>query len=323
MTALPWEPMPPVRPLGRRDAVPAEMFEVAQAQAHIVTRRQLETVGIGLAAVRAAVAARRWQPLGRRVVVLHNTELTDEQRRWAAVLLFDQPVALAGATAAACAGLRGFDDDRVHVVVDRASEIRTPSWVRVHNSRRFGVGDVNPAARPPRTRAGRSLIDTAAWSRYPRRACAILCAGVQQRIVLASTLDDALREAGHVRHVAIMRSVLGDISGGGHTLAEIDLAPLARRAGLGRPLRQVLRREPNGRARYVDAAFDLPDGSTLLVEIDGAVHLKALNWWDDLSRQNELLIGGDRLLRFDSVTMRLHAERVVDQLVRMRISAGG
>jgi len=112
--------------------------------------------------------------------------------------------------------------------------------------------------------------------------------------------------------------VLGDIGGGGHTLAEIDLAPLARRAGLAAPRRQVLRREPGGRVRYVDAEFDLADGTTLIVEVDGAVHLKPVQWWDDLSRQNELVIGGRPVLRFDSVTIRIDPPAVVDQLARMR-----
>jgi len=70
--------------------------------------------------------------------------------------------------------------------------------------------------------------------------------------------------------------------------------------------------------RYVDAEFDLADGTTLIVEVDGAVHLKPVQWWDDLSRQNELVIGGRPVLRFDSVTIRVEPRAVVDQLARMR-----
>lgn len=121
-----------------------------------------------------------------------------------------------------------------------------------------------------------------------------------------------------MRHVKIMRAILGDISGGGHTLAEIDLAPLARRAGLPPPRRQVLRREPNGKKRYIDAEFDLPDGSTLLVEIDGTGHVELLEWEDDLDRQNELAIRVGTMLRFASMTVRLDPARVVGQLARMR-----
>ncbi|HEU5267832.1 MAG TPA: DUF559 domain-containing protein, partial [Jatrophihabitans sp.] len=107
---------------------------------------------------------------------------------------------------------------------------------------------------------------------------------------------------------------------GGHTLAEIDLGPLARRAGLPPPHRQAVRPAPSGHVRYVDAEFNLPDGTVLAVEIDGAVHLKPTSWWNDMDRQNELVIGGQPVLRFPSVTLRLEPDRVADQLQRMRLA---
>jgi very-short-patch-repair endonuclease len=115
-----------------------------------------------------------------------------------------------------------------------------------------------------------------------------------------------------------MRAVLGDIDGGGHTLDELELAPLARRAGLSAPRRQALRRERGGRVRYVDAEFDLPDGQLLIVEVDGAVHQRPETMWDDMTRQNELIISGSTVLRFSSVDIRLDQEHVVDQLRRVR-----
>ncbi len=301
-------------------AVPADLDELVAAQHCVVTRAQLTRYGYGPASVRAAINARRWQAFGRRVVVLHNADLSPAQRPWVAVLMLDQPAALCGLTAAEHAGLSGFETPLVHLVVSRACDAELPGWARVHNSRRFEPADIHPGAMLARTRIERSLIDAAAWSTAPRRACAILCSGVQQRLVRADGLRDELARVGMVRHRRIMCAVLGDIAGGAHTLDEIDLAPLGRRAGLPAPRRQALRRERSGRARYVDAEFDLPDGQTLLVEVDGAVHLKPLGWWDDMSRHNELAIDGNTLLRFDSVTMRLNPAVVVRQLARMRLA---
>ena len=164
------------------------------------------------------------------------------------------------------------------------------------------------------------MIDAATWSKWPRRACAILCAAVQQRLVTAEQLEAELQLAGHVRHVQIMRAILGDIGGGGHTLAEIDLGPLARRAGLPAPRRQRLRRESGGKVRWLDVEFDLPDGTVLVVEVDGAVHIQPESWWDDADRQNEVVIGGQPVLRFPSLVIRLTEQRVVDQLRRMRVA---
>ena len=77
-----------------------------------------------------------------------------------------------------------------------------------------------------------------------------LCAAVQQRITTSGPVahTSSLPPA-PVRHAAIMRDILGDIAGGGHTLAEIDLGALAARAGLPINGRQRLRRDPKGRNR--------------------------------------------------------------------------
>jgi hypothetical protein len=301
-------------------AVPAMLARLAERQAGVVTRRALADAGIGKGHVAAAVQARRWRAVGRHVVVLHNGELSPRQQAWVAVLLPDKPAGLAGLSAASAAGLHGFEPDEVHVLVAHDTHVRTPAWIRVHESRRFRPDDLLVAGGPPRTSPARSLIDAATWSARPRRACAILCAGVQQRVVRAERLISELGQAGPVRHVAIMREILGDISGGGHTLAEIDLGPLGVRAGLGAPRRQALRKEPSGKIRYVDAEFDLPDGSTLIVEIDGAVHLQPASWWDDQWRQNELVIGRQAVLRFPSLVLRLEPRRVVDQLRRIHLA---
>jgi hypothetical protein len=303
---------------GRLVAVPDELAHLAERQHGVLHRGQLRRHGIGLAQVRAAVAARRWQLVGRAVVVMHNAALTQRQREWTAVLLPGKPAALAGLSAAAAGGLRGFEPDDVHILVAHNTHTRIPDWVRVHESQRFAPTDIRRGAGPPRTTIARSVVDAAAWSASPRRACAILCAAVQQRRTTPARLDTELRRAGAIRHAAIMRDILGDIAGGGHTLAEIGLSALVRRAGLPAPSRQVLRREPGGKARYVDAEIDLPDGTVLAIEIDGAVHQQPTSWWDDLSRQNELMIGGQPVLHFPSWMIRLEPDGVVDHLRRIR-----
>ncbi len=51
------------------------------------------------------------------------------------------------------------------------------------------------------------------------------------------------------------------------------------------------------------------------VEIDGAVHLRPLRYWDDMERQNDLIIvTGRPILRFSTVGIRLMPERVIEQL---------
>jgi len=291
-------------------AVPRNLAAIAAEQDGVLTRRQLAASGVSPGQLKAAVAARRWRTFGRNVVVLANAALSQRQRLWVAVLLPGTPCALAGLSAAEAAGLRGFESEKVHILVPHSTHAGAPSWVKIHESRRFTDQDINRAFGLPRTRSARSVIDAAAWSRFPRRACALLCAAVQQRVTTAERLSAELALAGAVRHVRLMRAILGDIAGGGHTLAEIDLGRLAARAGLPSPERQRIRREPDGAVRYLDAEFDLPDGTVLTVEVDGRGHMHVETWLDDTDRQNEVVIGGRPVLRFPSLTVRLEEARV-------------
>jgi hypothetical protein len=295
-----------------------DLASLAAAQDDVCGRGQLRSFGIDADRVRNAVRAGRWQTRGRRVVVLHSGPLSESQRLWAAVLgAGDPPCALTGLTAARLHGLRGFDTDVVHVVVRHGKHIRPTPGVAVHVSRRLSAADLHPVHRPPMVRRERALVDAAMWSPCPRLACAVLAAAVQQRLTTATRLRAELLRAGAVRLRRILLLVLGDIEGGAHSLSEIDFGSLCRCAGLPDPVRQEIRLDRNGGRRYLDAVLRRPDGTTFAVEVDGAVHLLAGTYWDDMDRGNELTIAGEQLLRFPSVAIRLDPDRVVDQLRRM------
>jgi very-short-patch-repair endonuclease len=82
------------------------------------------------------------------------------------------------------------------------------------------------------------------------------------------------------------------------------------------PIRQQIRLDSAGRRRYLDATLKGPDGREVGVEIDGAVHMVATQWWQDVERDNELRLSGDLVLHFPSVALYLYPERVADQLLR-------
>lgn len=85
-------------------AVPDGLADLAIRQLAVLHREQLRAHGIGMAQIRAAVVAKRWQIVGRTAVVLANGPLTSRQREWVAVLLPTKAAALAGLSAAAAAG---------------------------------------------------------------------------------------------------------------------------------------------------------------------------------------------------------------------------
>lgn len=290
----------------------------AQARSGVLSRAELTALGVTRWNIRIQLRARRWRLVGQRAVVVDRGPVVGRRREWVALLELDQGATLCGLTAAAAWGLTGFETDRVHVLVPKGSHVRAFDWLVVHESRRFEpVRDRHPFRQPAMVRAERAVIDAAVWSTRPQLACAIVAAAVRQRITTALRLDVELRAAGQVRHRKLLLAVLADIAGGAEALSEVDFVRLCRRHGLPAPLQQQVRTDPNGRRRYLDAAFACPNGMSLVVEVDGGIHLEPEVARDDAHRQNELVIGGELVLRFSSVTIRTQPEVVVDQLSRM------
>jgi len=287
----------------------APLSEGADLQDGVVSRHQLHERGYDKDAIRANVAAQRWQAIGRKVVVLHNGPLTPRQREWVAVI-GQRDAALAGLTAAAGFGLRGFDDDAVHILIPHGTRRHALPGVKLHVSRHFSATDLHPARALPTVRVERALTDAAAWTTSERKACGILAAGVQQRLTTAARLRLELEARPYARHHLLLTHVVGDIEGGAHSFGEIDLSRLARRAGLPPPRRQVMRKDRAGKRRWLDAYFD-----GFSVEVDGALHLRPISYWGDMERHNDLVIvTGEPILRFSTIAFRTAEATVVAQL---------
>jgi hypothetical protein len=284
-------------------------------QHHVVTRQQLLSSGLTDDRVRAQVDARRWRQLTPTLFVLHNGPMTLEQQWWAATLAVGP---LAGRSALQAWGITGWEPAGVEVLVRRGDHPSLPAGVPVvvHESRRFEPSDVHPVREPRRVGVARAAVDAASWTKQPRAACGLLAAVVQQRKAPARQLLAELHRAGAIRHRRVLRAVLHDIAGGAQALTEVDLGRLCRRYGLLVPERQVVRLDSEGRRRYLDARVSAPNGRSVLVEVDGALHLVAAAYWQDMFRLNEIIIGGEPVLRFPSVALHLDEATVGNQLRR-------
>jgi hypothetical protein len=148
--------------------------DVTEQQDRVCRRDQLLAVGITDRQIDRGLEAHRWQVVSAGLMVLHNTRLTLDQRQGIAVLAGGRLCALAARTAAAVAGLTGWEPPALEVVVPLGTTYPDlPFPVRVHESRRFSAGDVVEEW-PPRVSIERALIDAGAWVRRPRSACGLL-----------------------------------------------------------------------------------------------------------------------------------------------------
>jgi hypothetical protein len=291
----------------------------------VATLKQLVGVGVSSHHVEAQVAAHRWRRYGEHCVVAHNSVPTRRQWMWVALLDHPEPVALAGLTALEVGGLRFFgrETQDVHIVVRRGTKPRGLAGVTVHESRRFRDGDIRRTDGLPHTPYPRSALDAGAWQPHPRYACGLLAAVVQQRLCSPAELEQALATVGRIRHKQHMRLAVHDIAGGAEALSELDVAALCRRFGLCAPTRQRVRRDRHGRKRYLDCEWTLPDGSEVVLEVDGAHHLEVAHWEADVKRERATVVAGRTarrtVLRATATEVRLEPAQLAGDLLAIGV----
>ena len=231
---------------------------------------------------------------------------------WLVLLDAGEDAALGSHTALELAGFKGFAREAadIHLIVQRGARATPLPGVRVHESRRLSVEELIDIDGLRRTETARSVLDAAAWQPFPRFACLMVAAAVQQRVTTPASLAEAMRTVGRIRHKAYLRLALADVREGAQSLGELDLARLCRRFGLVRPRRQVLRRDRSGRIRYLDAEWDLPNGEICVLEVDGGHHMDVASWQEDMRRERSIVVARRWVLRATVFEIRLESAAV-------------
>lgn len=286
--------------------------ETAADQGGVVSRAQLAALGITRHDIRYEVEGGRWRCHGRQTVAVHTGPLTSLSRRWSAIFETGRTIAaLDGVTALQHAGLRGYVDDEIHLSTVHNHNTEPLRGVRIHKVIRRVAGELVGSGLP-RTRPEVAAVRAAHWAASDRQAALILLMTIQQRLTTPRRLAAAQRLVRGRTRRAFIRAVVRDIAFGVQSLGELDFARLCRARGLPEPSRQVVRQTPAGRT-YLDVAWD---GYDLVVEVDGAQHRWGLAVTGDNLRQNDVVLGGDRVLRIDVIGLRLETDRFLAQVER-------
>lgn len=157
----------------------------------------------------------------------------------------------------------------------------------------------------------RSVVDAAQWAASDNAARTYIAATFQRRLVSEDEVTAVLARMPAVRRRSLIVRAVQEAAGGAQSLAEMEFLELCRRAGLPRPTLQVVRVGVRGRRSYVDAHFE---EAGVHVEIDGGQHMDVENWWRDMIRQNDIWLGGERVMRFPAWAIRHDPQTVVAQL---------
>lgn len=281
--------------------------------------RTAEVVALrGRGAVRHAIASGRWQSPHRGVVVTHSGGLSPAEHELVALTICAPASALGGLSALRHDRLVGFSPETTFIVLPEGADRPKHVPFTTHYSTDLGTADVHPHREPRRTRPARSLIDAASWCGSDRYARTIVLAGLQQGLVNVAGMHQALDRRGTCHRRGLIRESVLDAGGGIQSLHERDFDDIRLRAGLPTPTRQRRVKGADGRF-YLDVSWDDLD---LAVEVHGAHHQQVGQWDADVTRGNEIVIAGRRLLVFTSYAIRHHPDVVARQLCRMFGSLG-
>lgn len=275
----------------------------------IAHRADLRRAGVSRAGLRTEVGAGRWRLAGRYTVLPAGTELSGRARWQWAIWESGSGAALDGITALEAAGLKNFNESTVHVSVPSANTTYDLSDVTLHRP-----NDIGSTLNDPMLRVLPEIacLRAAAWAITDRTAALILAMAVQQRVVNGGKLQTEWEKVGYTARREIIDLTVRDVCGGAESLGELDFSALCASYKLPVPDRQIHRQRPNG-AAYIDAGWERIG---LLVEIDGYQHVTPEGIVSDALRQNDVMMGNDRVLRIPLFGLRHHPERFMTQVVR-------
>ena len=103
--------------------------EVAEHHGGVVSRALLRQMGVLRHHVRKEVDRERWRLHGQQTVAVHRRELSRDERWWRAIWETGAGAALDGVTALIAAGLKGYEEELVHVSARRSFRAKDMSGI--------------------------------------------------------------------------------------------------------------------------------------------------------------------------------------------------
>lgn len=295
-----------------------DWVDLAAAQHGMVAQRQLTARGVSRAFVRHQLNSGRWRQATKTVVSTTTGPLSWHQRLWCAVLHAGPKAVIGGLTALAVHGLRGWDRENITVLVSNELSFDPIGGVRFFRTRR-SIADLRSGTALPLCAVAPAALLFAAHERNGRTAHGCLAATVQQRLTTVTELAEWLERLRPLRRAREFRGLLADLGHGAQSLAEVDLRRACRRFGLAAPISQRERRDRSGRRRFSDAEWTLPNGRTLVLEVDGGFHDNVVQATADRARNRGLTTADRTVITCSAYELRHEPETVVRDLIALGV----
>jgi hypothetical protein len=295
-----------------------DWYAVAGRQAGMLSQRQLHELGVTRSFVRNQLRAERWVQRTSSVYATTTGPLSRLQAMWLAVLHAGPTAMLGGLTAAEVHGLERWHREQLTVIVDDELSFDPLPGVGFFRSRRALSAMRAPGVLPVCLLEPAILL-FAGYERNRRTAHGAVVATVQQRLTTADRLGAWVEALRPLRRSREFRSLLLDVRGAVHSLAERDLRRACETFGIAPPRSQTKRRDRAGRLRYTDAEWNLPDGRVLVLEVEGAFHDDVLQSSADKSRARKLTTGRRLVVACTAYELRYESASVMEDLIALGV----
>lgn len=292
--------------------------DLAEAQAGLLSHRQLRGLKVSRGEIRHHVGVGRWAVRSGEVVSTTTGPLSLEQRLWLGVLHGGPSAMVGGLNAAGEHGLTHWDRSEVTILVNNPMSFEPLPGYRFFRTRRPFKLLVGPGELPV-CRLEPAVLMFAAYEPHLRTALGAVTATVQQRLTTAAKLTAWLDQLTPLRRARHVRELLGDVAGGAHSMAEVDLRKACREYGVQPPDSQRSRTDSRGRRRYTDAEWLLADGRTLVLEVDGSFHDDAAQATLDRRRNRQLTTSTRTVVQCSAWEIRHEPWEVMTDLIALGV----
>ncbi len=295
---------------------------LADAQAGLLSHRQLRGLGVSRGEIRNHVRVGRWASRSGEVVSTTTGPLSPDQRLWLGVLHGGPSAMVGGLSAAAVHGLKHWERPEITILVANPMSFEPLPGFRFFRTRRPFKRLIAPGELPL-CRVEPAVLLFAAYEPHLRTALGAITATVQQRMTTAEKLTGWLDQLAPLRRAKDVRDLLGDVSGGAHSMSEIDLRKACRAYGVRPPDGQRPRTDSRGRRRYTDAEWRLADGRTLVLEVDGGFHDDPTQATLDRRRNRQLTTATRAVIQCSAWEIRHEPWEVMQDLIALGVPTTG
>lgn len=291
---------------------------LAAAQAGLLSQRQVHELDVSRGTVRHELRMRRWSQRTSSVYSTTTGPLSWEQRLWLGVLHAGPCALIGGLTAARVHGLRGWDRDAITVLVNNPLSFEPLDGVEFFRTRR-PLSEMRARRELPVCQVAPAILMFAAHERHPRTAQGAIAATLQQRLTTVDDLRSWIERLRPLRRAKLFRRLLDDVDGGAQSLAEVDLRRACRRHGIAQPTSQRARLDRRGQRRFTDAEWRLPDGRTLVLEVDGSFHDDVREAATHRARNRRLTTPTRTVIQCSAYELRHEPESVMEDLIALGV----